>query len=251
MAFGGFTSEAFEFYEGLQADNSKSYWAAHRETYERHVREPMEELCAELEDEFGPIKLFRPYRDLRFSKDKSPYKTHQGGHTSEGFYLQLDADGLMVAGGMYAPTPEQLRRYREAVGSRDPRRRTPGRPGRSQRRRDGDRRGPAQDPSPRHAPRPPAPRTPAPPLALRARRMARRPVDGRPGRGGDAGPRIMAPAASPRRLGTAPHRPARLPGLTVLAVVASSCILVEARATGRKRHGPPVPTGVWCNWQHE
>ncbi|TQM70578.1 uncharacterized protein (TIGR02453 family) [Actinomadura hallensis] len=117
MAFGGFTSEAFEFYEGLQADNSKSYWTAHRETYERHVREPMEELCAELEDEFGPVKLFRPYRDLRFSKDKSPYKTHQGGHTSEGFYLQLDADGLMVAGGMYAPTPEQLRRYREAVDS--------------------------------------------------------------------------------------------------------------------------------------
>ena len=251
MAFGGFTSEAFEFYEGLQADNSKSYWTAHRETYERHVREPMEELCAELEDEFGPVKLFRPYRDLRFSKDKSPYKTHQGGHTSEGFYLQLDADGLMVAGGMYAPTPEQLRRYREAVDSE-----THG--GELQAVLDdlsaagmeiaGDR---AQDPSPRHAPRPPAPRTPAPPLALRARRMARRPVDGRPGRGGDAGPRIMAPAASPRRLGTAPHRPARLPGLTVLAVVASSCILIEARATGRKRHGPPVPTGVWCNWQHE
>ncbi|MEO3827244.1 DUF2461 domain-containing protein [Actinomadura sp. B10D3] len=113
----GFTDEAFSFYEGLQADNSKSYWTTHKDVYERHVREPLIELCAVLEDEFGAVKLFRPYRDVRFSKDKSPYKTHQGGHTSEGFYLQVDADGLMVAGGMYAPTPDQLRRYREAAGS--------------------------------------------------------------------------------------------------------------------------------------
>ncbi|SFN05940.1 TIGR02453 family protein [Actinomadura madurae] len=113
----GFTDEAFSFYEGLQADNSKSYWTSHKDVYERHVREPLIELCAVLEDEFGAVKLFRPYRDVRFSKDKSPYKTHQGGHTSEGFYLQVDADGLMVAGGMYAPTPDQLRRYREAAGS--------------------------------------------------------------------------------------------------------------------------------------
>ncbi len=107
MAFGGFTDEAFSFYEGLQGDNSKPYWTSHKETYERHVREPLTELCAELEDEFGAVKLFRPYRDVRFSKDKTPYKTHQGGHTAEGFYIQIDADGLMVAGGMYAPTPDQ------------------------------------------------------------------------------------------------------------------------------------------------
>ncbi|KAB2342439.1 DUF2461 domain-containing protein [Actinomadura rudentiformis] len=115
MAFTGFTDEAFEFYEGLLADNSKAYWTAHKETYERHVRDPMIELFAELEPEFGPAKMFRPYRDVRFSHDKSPYKTHQGGHAGGGFYFQVDADGLMVAGGMYAPTPEQLRRYRAAV----------------------------------------------------------------------------------------------------------------------------------------
>jgi len=117
MTFSGFTDEAFAFYEGLQSDNSKTYWTAHKETYERHVRGPLAELCAELEEEFGAAKLFRPYRDVRFSKDKSPYKTNQGGHTGEGFYLQIDADGLMVAGGMYAPTPEQLRHYRDAVNS--------------------------------------------------------------------------------------------------------------------------------------
>ncbi|WP_242901344.1 DUF2461 domain-containing protein [Actinomadura terrae] len=119
MGFTGFTGEAFEFYEGLQADNSKPYWTAHKADYERHVREPLAELCAELEDEFGAVKLFRPYRDVRFSKDKTPYKTHQGGH-SKGFYLQLDADGIMVAGGMYAPSPDQLRRYRAAVDSETP-----------------------------------------------------------------------------------------------------------------------------------
>ncbi|MFI0450419.1 DUF2461 domain-containing protein [Actinomadura sp. 6N118] len=115
MAFTGFTDEAFEFYEGLLADNSKTYWTAHKETYERCVRDPMIELLAELEPEFGAAKMFRPYRDVRFSHDKSPYKTHQGGYTSSGFYFQVDADGLMVAGGMYAPTPEQLRQYRAAV----------------------------------------------------------------------------------------------------------------------------------------
>ncbi|MFC6934680.1 DUF2461 domain-containing protein [Actinomadura yumaensis] len=115
MAFSGFGEAAFEFYEGLLADNSRSYWTARKSDYERHVRGPMGELCAELEDEFGPAKLFRPYRDVRFSKDKTPYKTHQGGITPEGFYVQVDADGLMVAGGMYAPTTEQLHRYRAAV----------------------------------------------------------------------------------------------------------------------------------------
>ncbi|MVZ99381.1 DUF2461 family protein [Actinomadura sp. LD22] len=67
MTFTGFTSEAFEFYEGLLADNSKSYWTAHRQVYDEHVRGPMADLCAELEEEFGAVKLFRPYRDVRFS----------------------------------------------------------------------------------------------------------------------------------------------------------------------------------------
>ena len=114
MSFTGFSDEAFEFYEGLSIDNTKSYWTAHKATYEQHVRGPMLELFEELEPEFGPVKLFRPYRDVRFSKDKSPYKTHQGGHV-DGFYFQVDADGLRVAGGMYAPSPAELHRYRAAV----------------------------------------------------------------------------------------------------------------------------------------
>ncbi|MEW2358189.1 DUF2461 domain-containing protein [Spirillospora sp. NPDC029432] len=115
MAFAGFSDETFAFYEGLLADNSKTYWTAHKPVYESSVREPLAELCAELEAEFGPAKLFRPYRDVRFSHDKTPYKTHQGAHALGGLYVQVDADGLMVAGGMFAPDPDRLRRYRAAV----------------------------------------------------------------------------------------------------------------------------------------
>jgi uncharacterized protein (TIGR02453 family) len=115
MGFTGFSDEAFEFYEGLRADNSKTYWAAHKETYESAVREPMLALFAELEPEFGQAKLFRPYRDVRFSADKSPYKTQQGAHTHAGFYCAIDAEGLMVAAGLYSPSTQQLARYRAAV----------------------------------------------------------------------------------------------------------------------------------------
>jgi uncharacterized protein (TIGR02453 family) len=115
VAFQGSPDEAFTFYEGLQADNSKSYWAEHKAVYEQCVRAPLLALSEELEEEFGPVKLFRPYRDVRFSKDKRPYKIQQGAHAESGGYLQVDADGLMVAGGMYGPDPVQIKRYRAAV----------------------------------------------------------------------------------------------------------------------------------------
>ena len=114
MAFRGWPSEAIEFYEGLEADNSKSYWTAHKEVYEASVRAPMAELVAELEPEFGPGKIFRPYRDLRFSADKSPYKTSIAATIGPG-YVHLTARGLGVARGRYEMDREQLQRYREAV----------------------------------------------------------------------------------------------------------------------------------------
>lgn len=73
--FQGWPAEAVEFYQGLEADNSKVYWQAHRGSYDDHVRRPMEQLLAELGTEFGEGRIFRPYRDVRFSADKSPYKT--------------------------------------------------------------------------------------------------------------------------------------------------------------------------------
>ena len=114
MAFSGWPIEAVEFYEGLQADNSKVYWQAHKEVYEQYVRGPMEQLLAELSNEFGPGKLFRPYRDVRFSADKTPYKTNCAATIGSG-YISFSADGLSVGGGLYMPDPKALARYREAV----------------------------------------------------------------------------------------------------------------------------------------
>ncbi|HEY7280335.1 MAG TPA: DUF2461 domain-containing protein [Actinomycetota bacterium] len=114
MAFRGWSDEALEFFEGLEADNSKTYWQAHKDVYDEQVRRPMEELLAELEPQFGEGRVFRPYRDVRFSKDKSPYKTNIAATLGEG-YVSLSADGLGAGCGMYQMAPDQLERFREAV----------------------------------------------------------------------------------------------------------------------------------------
>jgi len=114
MAFAGWPVEAVDFYEGLQADNSKVYWQRHKEVYDSCVRAPMQELLAELAGEFGPAKLFRPYRDVRFSADKTPYKTNCAAQLGMG-YVSFSADGLSVGGGLYMPDAAALRRYRAAV----------------------------------------------------------------------------------------------------------------------------------------
>ncbi|KGI69865.1 DUF2461 domain-containing protein [Mycolicibacterium rufum] len=118
MAFHGWPIEAVEFYEGLEADNSKVYWQDHRDTYERHVKAPMEELLAELADEFGPGTMFRPYRDVRFSADKSPYKTTCAARIGAG-YVSFSAEGLSAGSGLYMPDPAALQRFRAAVDATD------------------------------------------------------------------------------------------------------------------------------------
>jgi uncharacterized protein (TIGR02453 family) len=115
MAFRGWPTEAIEFFEGLEADNSKTYWTAHKATYDEKVHAPMAALLAELEAEFGSAKLFRPYRDVRFTADKSPYKTTIAASLECGGYVQFSARGLAAASGMYMMTPDQLDRYRRAV----------------------------------------------------------------------------------------------------------------------------------------
>jgi uncharacterized protein (TIGR02453 family) len=119
-AFRGWPEEFQRYFIGLELDNSKRYFEANRKTYEEAVKAPMVALLASLEDEVGPGKVFRPNRDIRFSKDKSPYKTNiagtagMGGH---GGYLSLDARGLTVAAGRYDLTTEQLNKYRKKVAA--------------------------------------------------------------------------------------------------------------------------------------
>jgi uncharacterized protein (TIGR02453 family) len=115
VGFSGWPERAFTFYEGLEADNSKAYWTAHRAVYDADVVAPMEALLTELAAEFGESKIFRPYRDVRFSADKSPYKTVIGATLTGGAYVQLSADGLAVARGYHHMQPDQLTRYRQAV----------------------------------------------------------------------------------------------------------------------------------------
>lgn len=114
MTFDGIPLAALDFYEGLEADNSKTYWAEHKQSYESSVRAPLTALAERLAPEFGDVHLFRPHRDLRFTPDKRPYKEHQG-VTVGAYYLHVDASGLFVATGYYQMSPDQIARYREAV----------------------------------------------------------------------------------------------------------------------------------------
>ncbi|MGX1763203.1 DUF2461 domain-containing protein [Streptomyces lydicus] len=117
--FGGFPLAGLDFYEDLEADNSKAFWNAHKEVYETSVKAPMLALTTELEPAFGAAKIFRPYRDVRFAKDKTPYKNHQGAYVSvapsTGWYVQIGAAGLYVAGGFYGGSSEQVAQLRSTI----------------------------------------------------------------------------------------------------------------------------------------
>jgi uncharacterized protein (TIGR02453 family) len=119
-SFRGWPEEFQPFFIGLELDNSKRYFEANRKIYEEAVKGPMVALMDSLEEVYGPGKIFRPNRDVRFSKDKSPYKTNiagtagMGGH---GGYISLDARGLTAAAGRYELTPQQLTKYRKRVAA--------------------------------------------------------------------------------------------------------------------------------------
>jgi uncharacterized protein (TIGR02453 family) len=114
MAFQGWPAEALDFYEGLEADNSKTYWTGRKALYDEKVLGPMTALVEELAPEFGEPKIFRPYRDVRFSKDKSPYKTNIAAVIGDG-YISLSAQGLGAGSGMWMMAKDQLEAYRRAV----------------------------------------------------------------------------------------------------------------------------------------
>jgi uncharacterized protein (TIGR02453 family) len=116
VSFDGIPFEALDFYEDLEADNSKGFWLKNKEVYDLQVKAPLEALAAELAPAFGPAKLFRPYRDVRFARDKTPYKTHQGAYFGESHrYLHISASGLFVGGGYFHMESDQIARYRRSV----------------------------------------------------------------------------------------------------------------------------------------
>jgi uncharacterized protein (TIGR02453 family) len=120
--FRGFPRATFDWFAGLEAENTKEYFTAHRDAYDNVVRGELEALLEQLADELGGhVKLFRQHRDVRFSPDKSPYKTTTYGLITErpgsyaALYAQLSSAGLFAGTGYYQLAADQLERFRNAV----------------------------------------------------------------------------------------------------------------------------------------
>ena len=119
MEFTGFPVAALDFYDDLEVDNTKSYWEKHKQVYDEAVKAPMVALTDALAKEFGEAKIFRPYRDVRFAKDKTPYKTHQGAFVrvaeATGWYVEVSPRGVRTGGGFYRAEAPRLAALRDAI----------------------------------------------------------------------------------------------------------------------------------------
>jgi uncharacterized protein (TIGR02453 family) len=117
--FTGFPPDALDFFLELEGNNDRPWWQANKERFDVSVAEPMRALLDQLGPEFGSFKVFRMNRDVRFSADKSPYKTAHAavsyGAGGIATYLQISANGLYAGGGMYHMATDQLERFRRAV----------------------------------------------------------------------------------------------------------------------------------------
>ncbi len=121
--FAGFPVAALDFYDDLEVDNTKSYWEKHKATYDNDIKGPMIALVSALAPEFAldrqSYKVFRPYRDVRFAKDKTPYKTNQGAYVAvgpaTGWYVEISARGVRTGGGCYEMSGPRLAAFRDAV----------------------------------------------------------------------------------------------------------------------------------------
>jgi uncharacterized protein (TIGR02453 family) len=117
--FAGFPVAALDFYDDLEVDNTRTYWEKHKDVYTEAVKAPMAALCAALAPEFGEAKVFRPYRDVRFAKDKTPFKTHQGAFVpagpATGWYVEVSARGVRTGAGFYEASSPRLAAIRAAI----------------------------------------------------------------------------------------------------------------------------------------
>ena len=133
--FPGFSSKMPAFFRALKKNNTREWFAPRKELFENHVRAPMIELVTQINEDLKKFALdnavadptraiYRLYRDTRFSKDKTPYKTHIAAtfprrslpkHAGAGFYFAVSHESVEVAGGMYMPGPEELTAVRRAI----------------------------------------------------------------------------------------------------------------------------------------
>jgi len=136
QGFHGFTKATFKFFKDLEISNTKKWFEENRKIYEKNVLEPAQEFVMETGERLKSISpkivaipktdksIFRIYRDMRFSKDKTPYKTHLGIFFWEGprkklgnpgYYLQLDKSSILIAGGLYSLPNDIVKTYRDAI----------------------------------------------------------------------------------------------------------------------------------------
>jgi uncharacterized protein (TIGR02453 family) len=134
--FTGFPREGVKFLARLKKNNNREWFARHKPEYEDFVKLPMQSLLASLAGPMASIapeidihpkrSLFRIYRDIRFSKNKSPYKTHVAAvfglmgnwGDSAGFYVHVEPGRIYVGGGIYMPNGDQLKKIRKAINER-------------------------------------------------------------------------------------------------------------------------------------
>jgi uncharacterized protein (TIGR02453 family) len=120
MLFTGFGKQATQLLTDLEANNNRDWFLAHRARYDDELRAPMEHLLADLAEEFGEAKVFRPNRDVRFSKDKTPYKTNIAAVVAShggALYLSVETWGLFIGGGYYHMARDQLDRFRTTIAT--------------------------------------------------------------------------------------------------------------------------------------
>lgn len=119
--FSGFPAGLFEFFADLSRDNSKSFWNANRGRWQQDVKTPMAALIEELSADFGPLRMFRPNRDPRFTTDSSPYKLWTGATSTPdatggiGYYLSVSATSITTGYGAMRMSSDQLHRFRTAI----------------------------------------------------------------------------------------------------------------------------------------
>src|SRR3989454_6138446 len=133
-AFAAFPEQGLQFLRSLKRNNNREWFQRHKGIYEQHVKQPMTELISTLAQdfqEFAPemlaspkVSAYRIYRDTRFSKNKSPYKTHVaavfprsglGKHEGAGFYLHIAPKELLIGGGFYMPLPQDFKAVRNHI----------------------------------------------------------------------------------------------------------------------------------------
>jgi uncharacterized protein (TIGR02453 family) len=113
-SFSGFPKQGFDFFKQLARHNNREWFLAHKETYERACRAPLQSLAAAFELRFGKAKVTRIHRDLRFSRGQPPYKSYIAAGLG-GRYISLAADGVWVGAGLYMPDAKVLQRLRAAI----------------------------------------------------------------------------------------------------------------------------------------